>query len=115
MRKLIEFQILDRNAEHYGLDFFELMTNAGIQVAKHIEEFTDLNTSIKFVCGHGNNAGDGFVAAEILRKEGYDVVLYCVKEPKTDASKKALKQYKGKIREINQLKHKHSSSLIIDC
>ena len=44
MRKLIEFQILDRNAEHYGLDFFELMTNAGIQVAKHIEEFTDLAT-----------------------------------------------------------------------
>ena len=24
MRKLVEFQILDINAEHYGLDFFEL-------------------------------------------------------------------------------------------
>ena len=115
MRKLIEFQILDRNAEHYGLDFFELMTNAGIQVAKHIEEFTDLTTSIKFVCGHGNNAGDGFVAAEILRDNGYDVELYSVKEPKTDASKTALKNYKGNVRKISQLKHNLSSSLIIDC
>ena len=115
MRKLIEFQILDRNAEHYGLDFFELMTNAGIQVAKHIEEFTDLNTSIKFVCGHGNNAGDGFVAAEILRDKGYDVELYSVKEPKTGASKKALKNYKGNVRKISQLKQNLSSSLIIDC
>ena len=115
MRKLIEFQILDRNAEHYGLDFFELMTNAGIQVAKHIEEFTDLTTSIKFVCGHGNNAGDGFVAAEILRDNGYNVELYSVKEPKTDASKKALKQYKGNVRKISQLKQNLSSSLIIDC
>ena len=38
MRKLIEFQILDINADYYGLDFYELMTNAGGQVAKYIRE-----------------------------------------------------------------------------
>ena len=115
MRKLVEFQILDRNAKHYGLNFFELMTNAGVQVAKHIKQNNDLSTSIKFVCGHGNNAGDGFVAAEILRDNGYDIEVYKVKEPKTKASKKALKQYKGNIRKISELKHNAPSSLIIDC
>ncbi len=76
MRKLVEFQILDINAEHYGLDFFELMTNAGTQVAKYIIKNIENMTPVIFVCGHGNNGGDGFVAARILKDEGFDVDLY---------------------------------------
>ena len=78
MRKLVEFQILDINAEHYGLDFFELMTNAGTQVAKHIIKNIENMTPVIFVCGHGNNGGDGFVAARILKDEGFDVDVYLV-------------------------------------
>ena len=76
MRKLVEFQILDINADYYGLDFFELMTNAGVQVAKHISENIEHTIPLKFICGHGNNGGDGFVAARILKDEGFNVEVY---------------------------------------
>ena len=33
MRKLIEFQILDQNALHYGVDLSKLMDNAGTGIA----------------------------------------------------------------------------------
>ena len=78
MRKFIEFQILDINADYYGLDFYELMTNAGGQVAKYISENIEQTIPVKFVCGHGNNGGDGFVAARILKNEGlYSLNLAC--------------------------------------
>ena len=98
MRNLVEFQILDINAEHYGLDFFELMTNAGAQVAKYISDNIKKTIPVKFVCGHGNNGGDGFVAAGILKDEGFDVEVYYVKEPKTETSKRALDNYNGNIK-----------------
>ena len=82
MRKLVEFQILDINAQYYGLDFFQLMENAGSQVSEHIINNSDKSKKIVFVCGHGNNAGDGYIAASILAKEGFSVSLYSVKEPK---------------------------------
>jgi len=116
MRKLVEFQILDINAEHYGLDFFELMTNAGTQVAKHIIKNIENMTPVIFVCGHGNNGGDGFVAARILKDEGFDVDLYLVKEPKTLSSKKALDNYNGNIKKLIKIKDIGAQSpLIIDC
>ena len=103
MRKLIEFQILDINADYYGLDFFELMTNAGAQVAKYIRENIEQSIPVKFICGHGNNGGDGFVAARILKDEGFNVEIYYVKEPKKDTSKKAFDTFKGNIRKIKKI------------
>lgn len=35
---------------------------------------------VLFVCGGGNNGGDGFVAARLLRNEGYDVEVLCMAE-----------------------------------
>jgi len=116
MRKLVEFQILDINSEHYGLDFFDLMTNAGTQVAKHIIKNIETSTPLIFFCGHGNNGGDGFVAARILKDEGFDVVVYLVKEPKTITSKMALDNYDGNIKKVIKIKEiSNQSSLIVDC
>ena len=116
MRKLVEFQILDINAEYYGSDFFELMTNAGTQVANHISENIENTIPIKFVCGHGNNGGDGFVAAGLLKDKGFDIEVYYVKEPKTDTSKKALNSYNGDIKKIKKVKDLGTeSAVIIDC
>jgi len=116
MRKLIEFQILDINAQHYGLDLFKLMENAGIQLAKHISKNTKHTTPIKFICGHGNNGGDGFMAARILKDKGFDVEVYLVQEPKTPPSKKAMKLYNGNIQKIRNIKDiKDQTTVIIDC
>ena len=79
MRKLVEFQILDINAEYYGFDFFELMTNAGAQIAKYIRENIEQTIPVKFICGHGNNGGDGLVISQVLKKLNQNVILYCLK------------------------------------
>ena len=116
MRKLIEFQILDINAQHYGLDFFELMTNAGIQVSDHICRISDKSKDIIFICGHGNNAGDGYVAANILQKKGFSVKIYSTKEPKTPPSKKAFENLDMEIYNIGKLKDINDMTiLVIDC
>ena len=116
MRKLVEFQILDINAQHYGLDFFELMKNAGVRVAEHVIKNTKKSKQIIFLCGHGNNAGDGYIAANILEKEGFSVTLYSVKKPKTPASLRALETYNKEVHNINDFKKDtDQSSLVIDC
>ena len=35
MRKLVEFQVLDCNANHYGIDLSDLMDNAGQSIADY--------------------------------------------------------------------------------
>ena len=55
MRKLIEFQILDTNAVHYGLDISDLMDNAGTGIADYIYCYFDVDHSIAVGCCTGNN------------------------------------------------------------
>ena len=75
MRHIKEFQILDINAIDNGLDIYHLMNNAGNSLAKHIlDQFSDC-TSFIFVCGKGNNAGDGYIAASKLHDNNLDVIV----------------------------------------
>ena len=116
MRQLIEFQILDENALHYGADFFELMVNAGTAVAEHIMTNIEISTPVVFLCGHGNNGGDGYIAAEILKKNNFDVTLYAVKKPVTITSQKASRRYQFNIHSIDEFENYTSkSTLIVDC
>jgi len=70
MRHIKEFQILDINAVDNGLDIYHLMNNAGNILAKHIlDKFSDC-TSFIFVCGKGNNAGDGYLLATFAIESG---------------------------------------------
>ena len=53
----------------------ELMERAG----KAILEQVDWKAPVGIICGKGNNAGDGFVVASLLRDKGIDceiVLLY---------------------------------------
>ena len=75
MRKLVEFQILDSNATYYGMNLFDLMTNAGEVIADYIRNNHSKSEEIVFVCGSGNNGGDGYVASKLLSDEGFDLSL----------------------------------------
>ena len=48
LRKLVEFQILDQNALHYGIDLSELMDNAGAGIADYICQNFKGRTKIAF-------------------------------------------------------------------
>lgn len=72
-----EMRKLDKKTDEiFGLSLIILMENAGRGILNFIEEkFPDIK-KITFVCGKGNNGGDGFVTARYLKMRGYEVVVY---------------------------------------
>jgi NAD(P)H-hydrate epimerase len=69
-----------RTIEDIGIASIVLMENAGRQVVAVMEEsFDDLSAMrVSVLCGRGNNGGDGFVVARILRERQIDVATYLV-------------------------------------
>lgn len=62
-----------------GVSYSQLMDNAGLKLADIIKSNANSKRKITFLCGKGNNAGDCFVAAKHLKKDGFDIsiVLLC--------------------------------------
>jgi NAD(P)H-hydrate epimerase len=58
--------------EERGISGLELMERAGTGLAEVVGE-TALSGAITVVCGKGNNGGDGFVCARVLREQGREV------------------------------------------
>jgi ADP-dependent NAD(P)H-hydrate dehydratase / NAD(P)H-hydrate epimerase len=74
-----EMRALDRaTIEDIGIPAITLMETAGRGVARVAMDLLDGNAdgNIAVVCGPGNNGGDGFVAARVLRDAGHDAVVY---------------------------------------
>jgi NAD(P)H-hydrate epimerase len=80
---------IDRWAiEEVGVPSLELMENAGRAVAEVAAEVA-LEGPVRIVCGKGNNAGDGLVAARRLAEMGYEVealLLWPAEELSGDAA-----------------------------
>ena len=116
MRKLVEFQILDSNAIYYGINLFDLMTNAGEVIADYIRNNHSKSEGIVFVCGSGNNGGDGFVASKLLSDEGFDITVLSTLPPKTSTAKKAFEQLKRDTENISNLDdYIPNAKLVVDC
>jgi len=116
MRNLIDFQILDKNAEHYGISLSKLMSNAGSLVAKYIVDNYDKNSNIIIICGKGNNGGDGFVCASSLIKSGFKVNILISEEPKTTISKEKYDNVKNIAKKLSNFKKVgEETDILIDC
>jgi len=69
-----EMRALDRaTIEQIGIPAIALMETAGRAVAGVVEA---VGGHVAVVCGPGNNGGDGFVVARVLRERGLDAVVY---------------------------------------
>ncbi len=106
MLDFIEVAILDKNSEFRGVPPKQLMENAGKALAEEIyERYPGKN--IIFLCGTGNNGGDGYVAARYLGEwmDLDEVKVFLIKGPegiKSDLAKKNLDKLDCKIiREID--------------
>ena len=60
--------------EQAGIQGLELMERAGRGLAALVERLAGAGT-VAVVCGKGNNGGDGYVAARLLRERGREVVV----------------------------------------
>lgn len=87
----------DKLAIRAGTSGFTLMKHAGVAVADEIATRRSLGTRVTIVCGPGNNGGDGFVAARILKQRGYPVriLLYGDRSRIAGDAGLALEQWSG--------------------
>ncbi|MEM0312389.1 MAG: NAD(P)H-hydrate dehydratase [Thermoplasmatales archaeon] len=91
MLSLLDSRILDLNAAAEGLDLENIMEKAGESVAKFVYSLKPSNVLV--VCGSGNNGGDGYVTARLLRSMGINVGVYQASHPSTELCKKKHDQY----------------------
>lgn len=75
-------QYIDRWAPQViGMPLAWLMENAGRGLAEALMEKANLQKTILFVCGTGNNGADALVAARHLQEAGHSVLLYVYGNP----------------------------------
>lgn len=107
-----EMRKLEDKSESLGVSKLELMENAGKGIFNILNNKFDLNgKQILIVCYHGNNGGDGFVAARYLSNVCDVDVLFIGDENKL---KKEGKINYEKIKTIKQVKGFNDYNIIID-
>lgn len=79
-----------------GTDVDTLMERAGAGVARWATRLAP-GAPVLVLCGPGNNGGDGYVAARLLRAGGADVRVAALADPKTDAARRAAAQWDGPV------------------
>jgi hydroxyethylthiazole kinase-like uncharacterized protein yjeF len=104
----------DQLAVRAGMPSLKLMENAGRAVVTEIIRRYK-KCSVAVLCGPGNNGGDGFVAARLLKAKGWPVKVYLLGEHgklKGDASAMARK-WKGAVESFDDFA-KAKPKLIVD-
>ena len=67
----------DASAVRRGIPILDLMEKAGRAVADAVP----FHAPVAVLCGHGNNGGDGYVAARHLASDGLDVTIFARRMP----------------------------------
>ncbi len=73
-----------------------LMERAGLVIAEAVWRFGGGRSTL-VLCGPGNNGGDGYVAARILKARGLPVRLAALASPATDVARRAAAQWDGPV------------------
>lgn len=98
-----------------GIAGIQLMSTAGASVAHEIiRQFKPC--PVLFLCGPGNNGGDGFITAQQMKKEGWAVRVACMVKRtalKGDAALAAQK-WEGEVESLNSNLSVHQTGLIVD-
>ncbi len=72
---------MDRRAIDSGIVGYGLMTMAGSAIAASLLRHYGDASGVDVLCGPGNNGGDGYVAANMLRSSGMSVACYSLGNP----------------------------------
>ncbi|MGL4489185.1 MAG: NAD(P)H-hydrate epimerase, partial [Rhizobiaceae bacterium] len=94
----------DRLTISSGITGSWLMENAGHAVMDVVlKHYPEINRAV-VLCGPGNNGGDGYVVARLMRERGVPTVVYCRQDPKphSDAALACIR-WRGETRQLETL------------
>lgn len=102
-----------RRADEYTIDKLNvsseiLMRRAGLALAEVVKKYAK-GKSVTVVCGTGNNGGDGYVCAERLFEDGYNVKVYAAEGKLSDDCSRERAAYKGEYCDFI------SGDIIVEC
>ncbi len=108
-----------READEYtikelGVPALTLMERAGTALACEVEKLAPIG-EILCVCGGGNNGGDGFVCARLLKEKGRNVSVVYFSEKISQDCRVNLERYKNIGGEIFEEIPSKTYALIVDC
>jgi ADP-dependent NAD(P)H-hydrate dehydratase / NAD(P)H-hydrate epimerase len=84
-----------------GVPEYELMERAGAAAAEIIWR-AGAKRDLLVLCGPGNNGGDGFVIARLLRAHGVPVRVAALGDSKTESSQKARAAWNGPVEQLGE-------------
>lgn len=93
-----EMRAAEAAAVSQGTSEWELMQRAGEGAADYVWRIA-AGRPVTVLCGPGNNGGDGYVMAEVLRARGLDVAVVAPVEPGTDTATTARENYRGAVQQ----------------
>ena len=79
---------IEENSDKNGVSYRDLLINAGgalTMLIYKISEDRDISSGVVFICGNGNNGGDGLISAKELAGNGIPVtVVLACGDPSTE-------------------------------
>ncbi len=106
-----QMTVADRAAIAAGTPGLVLMERAGAAVAEAIRErFAPCRVAV--LCGPGNNGGDGYVAARLLKRRGWTVWVETVGPPATADARAMAAKWRGETFEAGEAGR--NADLIVD-
>ena len=96
-----EMQAAEAATMASGVSVDALMARAGAAIAEAVWRFGGGQPTL-ILCGPGNNGGDGYVAASILKERGLDVRVAAFGEPKTDVARRARAGWPGCVEPLDR-------------
>ena len=98
-----------------GGDSFKLMERAGKAVADIILDDYRHVRKIAVLCGPGNNGGDGYMAAHILKAHGFEPYIFSLAKPRAGSdAEKAAALWKGDCLAFDAFSSPEDFDVIID-
>tara|TARA_R110002110_G_scaffold400317_1_gene616605 strand:+ start:20036 stop:21583 length:1548 start_codon:yes stop_codon:yes gene_type:complete len=108
---------IDNLAIHkYNTPGYDLMCLAGQAVLQFVlKKWPDVKT-IAIVCGSGNNGGDGYVIARLLKKQGISVKVYAIanKQPSTKTAQQARNDFEASAGIVSDINTFHTGIETVD-
>ena len=94
-----------------GTSEFDLMQLAAQRAAEWISRIAACR-AVTVLCGPGNNGGDGYVIAALLRQSGHDVQVIAPNAPETDTATKAQKVWNAPVQTSGS---EPAGEILVDC